>query len=47
MDLSEMIGRFVARPLDDDPDLFEYAGLTIVLVTVAVLWTRVLKNIVE
>ena len=47
MDLFDMVGRFIARPLDDDPDLFEYAGLTVVLVTVAVLWTRVLKNITE
>jgi len=47
MGLFESVQAWVMRPLDDEPDLFEYAALTAVLVTVAILWTRVLNNIVE
>ena len=47
MDLYETTVAWLRRPLDDEPDIVEYAGLTIVLVTVAILWTRVLKTITE
>jgi hypothetical protein len=47
MELANIVMNWARRPLDDEPDLFEYAGLTIVLATVVVLWTRVLKNITE
>lgn len=47
MDVIQKFGAFWARPFNEDGDIVDWALLTILIVTVAFLWTRVLRTILE
>jgi hypothetical protein len=47
MDPLQKFASFWARPFNEDGDVIDWALLTVLIVTIAFLWTRVLRSILE
>lgn len=45
--LTEALKNFVTRPFSEDMDVGEWAAFTGLIVLLAILWTRVLKHVLD